>query len=395
MLSPDGLRLYAVNTPDNRLEVFDIVGLDLKHRFSIPVGMEPVAVAMPHNGEVWVVNHLSDSVSVVAAGEDRTSSRVIRTLLVGDEPRDIVFAGDNKSRAFIACAHRGQNNPHDPQLTQQGVGRADLWVFDRHNLRSSMGGEPETIITLFGDTPRALAVTPDGGTVYAAIFHSGNQTTAVGNLSLLPLRKANPTTSVSGIPQPETALIVKYNGSRWVDNETGKDYSAQVLFTLPDYDVFSIDATTTPPQQVMTYSGVGTTLFNMAVNPVNGSLYVSNTESRNHVRFEGSGDRGSTVRSHFVESRITVIKDGQALPRHLNKHLDYTKWLGDEYDRQLSIANPQAMAVSADGETLYAGAFGSQKIVRFNTEELEKRLLYAAYRRSTCAEQWGTKRYCS
>ena len=372
VLSPDGLRLYAVNTPDNRLEVFDIVGLDLKHRFSIPVGMEPVALAMPHNGEVWVVNHLSDSVSVVAAGEDRSNSRVIRTLLVGDEPRDIVFAGDNKSRAFIACAHRGQNNSHDPQLTQQGVGRADLWVFNRRNLRSSMGGAPETIITLFGDTPRALAVTPDGGTVYAAIFHSGNQTTVVGNLSLLPLRKANPTTSVSGIPQPETALIVKYNGSRWVDNETGKDYSSQVLFTLPDYDVFSIDATTTPPQQVMTYSGVGTTLFNMAVNPVSGSLYVSNTESRNHVRFEGSGDRGSTVRSHFVESRITVIKDGQALPRHLNKHLDYTKWLGDKYDRQLSIANPQAIAVSADGETLYAGVFGSQKIVRFNTEELEK-----------------------
>jgi hypothetical protein len=26
---------------------------------------------------------------------------------------------------------------------------------------------------LFGDTPRALAKSPDGGTVYAAVFHSG------------------------------------------------------------------------------------------------------------------------------------------------------------------------------------------------------------------------------
>ena len=165
VLSPDGRRLYAVNTPDNRLEVFDVVGLDLKHRFSVPVGMEPVAVGMPDNGEVWVVNHLSDSVSVVIAGEDRAGSRVVRTLLVGDEPRDIVFAGDDKHRAFITCAHRGQNNPLDAQFTQQGVGRADLWVFDRHNLGSSMGGEPETILTLFGDTPRALAVTPDGDRV--------------------------------------------------------------------------------------------------------------------------------------------------------------------------------------------------------------------------------------
>ena len=371
VLSPDGRRLYAVNTPDNRLEVFDIVGFDLKHRFSIPVGMEPVAVAMPDNEEVWVVNHLSDSVSVLSAGEDRAGSRVVRTLLVGDEPRDIVFAGDNKHRAFITCAHRGQNNPHDPQFTQQGVGRADLWVFDRHNLGSSLGGEPETILTLFGDTPRALAVTPDGDTVYAAIFNSGNQTTAVGNLSMLPLRKAGPTTSLSGVPQPETALILKYNGSRWVDSETGKDYSSQVLFTLPDYDVFAIDAIATFPQQVAAYSGVGTSLFNMAVNPQNGSLYVSNTDARNHVRFEGSGDRGSTVRGHFVESRITVIQAGTVLPRHLNKHLDYTKWLGDEYDRQLSIANPQAMAFSGDGETLYLAAFGSQKIVRLKSEELE------------------------
>lgn len=371
VLSPDGRRLYAVNTPDNRLEVFDIVGPDLNHRFSIPVGMEPVAVAMPDNGEVWVVNHLSDSISVVIAGEDRAGSRVVRTLLVGDEPRDIVFAGENRHRAFITCAHRGQNNPHDPQFTQQGVGRADLWVFDRHNLGSSMGGEPETVLTLFGDTPRALAVTPDGDRVYAAIFNSGNQTTAVGNLSLLPLGKATPTTSPSGVPQPETALIVKYNGTRWIDNGTGKDYSSQVLFRLPDYDVFAIDAIATPPQQVAAYSSVGTTLLNMAVNPQNGSLYVSNTDARNHVRFEGSGDRGSTVRGHFVESRITVIQDGEVLPRHLNKHLDYSKWLGDEYDRQLSIATPQAMAVTGDGETLYLAAFGSQKIVRLKCEGLE------------------------
>ena len=36
-----------------------------------------------------------------------------------------------------------------------------------------------TVVELFGDTPRALAATPDGSTVYAAVFHSGNQTTAV------------------------------------------------------------------------------------------------------------------------------------------------------------------------------------------------------------------------
>ena len=54
------------------------------------MGLEPVAVAARSNDEVWVVNHLSDSVSVVTL---TGTPHVVRTLLVGDEPRDIVFAG--------------------------------------------------------------------------------------------------------------------------------------------------------------------------------------------------------------------------------------------------------------------------------------------------------------
>src|SRR5262245_30629451 len=62
-LSPDGARLFAVNTPDNRLEIFDVSPGGLTHAASVPVGLEPVAVAARSNGEVWVVNHLSDSAS--------------------------------------------------------------------------------------------------------------------------------------------------------------------------------------------------------------------------------------------------------------------------------------------------------------------------------------------
>jgi YVTN family beta-propeller protein len=110
-VSPDGSRLYAINTPDNRLEVFTVgAGGGLSHSDSIPVGMEPVAVAAPSDDRVWVVNHLSDSVSII----DMTASpaRVVRTLLVGDEPRDIVFAdgpGGDLSRAFATTARRGQH----------------------------------------------------------------------------------------------------------------------------------------------------------------------------------------------------------------------------------------------------------------------------------------------
>src|SRR5438132_12741081 len=158
-LSPDGTRLFAVNTPDDRLEIFSVGTGGLTHTSSVPVGLEPVAVAARSNTEVWVVNHLSDSVSIVDVGTD--PPRVTRTLLVGDEPRDIVFAGPGGNRAFITTAHRGQNSGVPlSDLTTAGIGRADVWAFDANNLGTSLGGTRLALLTLFGDTPRALAVTP-------------------------------------------------------------------------------------------------------------------------------------------------------------------------------------------------------------------------------------------
>ena len=99
-MTDDGKTLLVTNTSNNRLEVFSVDNQGhANFEQSIDVGLEPVAVAISDN-QAWVVNHLSDSISVI----DMQSSpmRVIRTLLVGDEPRDIVFA---KGKAFITTAH--------------------------------------------------------------------------------------------------------------------------------------------------------------------------------------------------------------------------------------------------------------------------------------------------
>jgi YVTN family beta-propeller protein len=306
--SADGTRLFACNTPDNRLEIFDIdSGGALTHSGSVVVGLEPVAVAARSNSEVWVINHLSDSVSIVDVAS--VPPRVIRTLLVGDEPRDIVFAGSGGNRAFITTAHRGQNSPINPQLTTAGVNRADVWVFDATNLGSSLGGTALTIVTLFGDTPRALAVSPDSSTVYAAVFHSGNRTTTVSEGAVCDTSNANldinspqvegscsikGVTMPGGLPlphrnvenevRPEVGLIVKWDGANWRD-ELGRDWNNAVKFTLPDKDVFAIDANANPPVETGFYSGVGTILFNMVTNPVTGKVYVSNGEAINDIRF--------------------------------------------------------------------------------------------------------------
>ncbi len=397
--SPDGTRLFAVNTPNNTLDVFRITtgGLELIAR--VPVGLEPVAVAARSDNEVWVVNHLSDSVSVVSLDG---VPRVTRTLLVGDEPRDIVFAG-SPARAFITAAHRGQQltNPTiasvpgagDPKLTTPSIGRADVWVFNPASLGAGVGGIPQRIVSFFADTPRALAVSPDKNTVYVAAFKSGNQTATVDeemvcngfdatkacmmNGKSVPGGLHGPKTNVEGKPAPETGLIVKYNQlkKRWED-EIGRDWSNAVRFSLPDKDVFALDASALT--QKTAYTGVGTTLFNMATNPVTGALYVSNTEANNLSRFEGPGiyaGKGKTVQGKLAMTRITVIKNAVVTPRYLNKHIDYTKLANDAgFDataKQHSLSMPLDMAVTQDGKTLYVTAYGSSRIGVFNTADLE------------------------
>ncbi len=381
-LSPDGKRLYAVNTPDNKLEVFAVDRHGLSHRASVPVGLEPVAVAARTDDEVWVVNHLSDSVSIVDLGPGGRG-RVVRTLLVGDEPRDIVFAGPGRRRAFITTAHRGQNNPRDPQLTTPGVGRADVWVFDAHHLGASPGGTPLNVLTLFTDTPRALAVTPDGQRVYAAGFHSGNQTTIITELNVTnrlgPRTRPGPATNFQGATAPDVSLIVKWDGSHWVD-ELGQCWDDQVRLSLPDKDVHVIDAMANPPRQLAGaagfYTGVGTILFNMVVNPVNNKVYVSNTEAFNQARFEGPGIfAGQSLRGHLHETRITVLgAGGSVAPRHLNKHIDYSVCCAPtpNPESERSLAQATGMAITRDGTTLYVAALGSSKIGVYDTAELEQ-----------------------
>ena len=82
-ISQDGTRLYAVNTADNRLAVFSLASPTFPVLLKeIPVGLEPTSVTVRSKDEVWVVNHVSDSISIVNVA----LGAVIDTILVGDEP---------------------------------------------------------------------------------------------------------------------------------------------------------------------------------------------------------------------------------------------------------------------------------------------------------------------
>ncbi|MEY4766427.1 MAG: hypothetical protein RI907_3100, partial [Pseudomonadota bacterium] len=396
-MSADGTQLFAVNTPNGTLDIFNINGTSLTLVTRVPVGLEPVAVAL-RNGEAWVVNHLSDSVSVISLNG---TPRVTRTLLVGDEPRDIVFAG-SPERAFVTTAHRGQQleaavtakvpGAKPTGLTTPGLGRADVWVFDAANPGNSLGGNPVQIVNLFSDTPRGLAVSTDKKTVYVAAHFSGNQTAAINEEVVCdgfeaaktctikgvtyPGGAIGPSKNVEGKKAPEVGLIVKYNpkNDAWEDIK-GRNWNKAVLFRLPDKDVFAIDANTYADKGI--FSGVGTTLFNMAVNPRTGALYVTNIESQNMGNFEGDGAAagGMRLQGNLAHARVTVLANGQVTPRHLNKHLSYDKLVNepgfDTTAKNHSLALPLDVQVTADGNTMYVSAYGSNKIGVFSTASIE------------------------
>jgi DNA-binding beta-propeller fold protein YncE len=278
----------------------------------------------------------------------------------------------------------------DPQLTTPGVPRADVWVFDAADPGAALGGTPLRILALFGDTPRALAASPDGSRVYAAVFHSGNRSTAISEGGVcngfqpstpcaiagttVPGGVGPPAVNFAGQSAPEVGVIVqKDDAGAWRD-DLGRDWSAALRFDLPDRDVFEIDAETLA--EVRSFPGVGTILFNVAVNPANGKVYVSNLESRNRTRFEGPGTTGgSTVQGHLAETRITILSPAQTLRRHLNKHIDYGTLAGapgfDPSARDHSLSTPLEIAFSADGATAYVAAFGSDRVGVFPTAALE------------------------
>ncbi|MEQ8354015.1 MAG: hypothetical protein RH942_00645 [Kiloniellaceae bacterium] len=349
VLSDDGRFLYALNTPDDRLEIFATGDGGLTSLSEVRLGLRPIALTLRAPGELWVVNHLSDTVNLVDVS-DPSQPVVRRTLSVGDEPRGIVAAGPKRRWIMVATARR--------ELTlTAGIGRATLWIFDAENPQAA----PQKL-TLFGTKPRALAVSPDGLTVYAGVFHSGNRTASVGGIEAAKLGRA-PIYSLDNLPvrdgPPKQGAIVRQEDGVWRDDD-GLDWSRAVPFDLPDYDVFVIDASGPRPRVTDRISGVGTALFDIAVKPGSGEVWVSATESTNLVKYE------PRLNGRFVENRITRLRrsgDGWSVrPRGLNPHADGRQMPGSPEQRRMSLAQPLQVVFDDSGAEAYVAAFGSGKL---------------------------------
>ena len=376
-LTPAGGKLLVVNTPDATLEVYTVGGGgSLTFDATIPVGLEPVTVVARTDSEAWVVNQLSDTVSIVDLGQ-RT---VTRTLRVGDEPTDVAFAA---GKAFVAVRRADPIPGVTPET--KDLPEDLVRVYNLANLSAAPQNVP-----LFSSRIRALAVAPGGATVYAVPQDSGNQTTIVdaniafGNnanlnaarltaLGVNTMTCSSPPPPYPGMPAgisrnpglidppdgvPKVGLIVKWDPgtSRWID-DAGQSWTNCLPYRLPDLDLFAINTTTLA---VTSVASLGTTLFDVSVQPVTGKVWIPNTEARNMVRFE------PRVKGHVVDNRLTVVNPaaGNAVSViDLNAHIDRGSDPATNLaERLASISQPGMMVWRSDGSTAYMTAIGSRKL---------------------------------
>ena len=294
--APGGGTLLAVNQPGSRLVGLDLATLAITTEIPTGPGLTSVVVR-PGTNEVWTVDTWTSAVSVI----DLATQSIVRTVRVGTGPAAIAFtpSGD---RAYVPCSQ---------------VDRVDVIDTASYSVVNSIA---------------IPAREPNG-----VVFHQGHAWVA-------SLRSGNGTAPRGRGPGAAADEVVS------IDRPGVGGGNA-----LPDRDLFAIRAEADPRDDALdasrTVQSLGTSLFDVAVNPVTGELWIPLTDALNRAV------RGSVnfVGGQVVRNLIAVVDPGGAIaPRWID--LDALAPVGAE------CAQPTGVAFAPDGSRAYVCGFGSDVI---------------------------------
>ena len=334
-LSPTQPHLYVVNTPASYLDVFDTTTNALIA--SIEVGISPSGVAVRPDGlEVWVTNHVSDSVSVIDTDPTSTTFlTVVETIQavdpttlasLTDEPTGVAFASNSK--AYVAISSRNQ------------IAVVDATTYTVTNL-----------IQLNAQEPRAIRVA--GGRLYVAVLESGNQS----ELSSCP----------ESLFPPSSQCTFDVVAANFATNPQliGADVDVVKDPDVPDRDLFVFDTAT--DTQIDVVSGVGTLLYGVAVDAA-GNVFIAQTDARNadNGRAGTAGEGLIDLDNRIFLNQIARVDCG-SIPCAAPSVMELEPLPPAQPVAGSQLATPYGVQVSDDGNVLVVTAAASNRFFTFDT----------------------------
>ena len=332
LLSPPiavhGGRVFVANTPADTVDVIDTKTRKVIAR--IHVGIDPVSISVrPDGEEIWVANHVSDSVSVIDnSPTSPTYLRVIATVqdflpiirsTRFDEPVGIAFAGNTK--AYVALSSEN---------TIAVVNVATRKVTKR--------------IEIPAQDPRAIVVR--GERLYVIPFESNNKTQLSGGYKI----------------DGDLVTFNAHEHSIANNNVLSLGHVLDIVKhpKVPDHDLFVYD--TTDDRLIETVDTLGTLLYGLAVDS-NGRVFVAQTDARNDANGRsGTKKHGlAELQNRAFLNQITSVEfDGDSAEEPSFINLEPLPPIHPEPG--MALATPFAIQVSDDDSFLIASAAGSDKV---------------------------------
>lgn len=327
-----GNRVYVTNTPSSTVDIVDaeegaIAG-------SIPVGLEPIALALkPDKSELWVSNHVSDSVNVIDLDPSSPTFHQVVGLIDAssyqeadryfDEPAGIAFASNAK--AYVALSQENQ-----------------IAVIDTARL------EITKTIAVPAQDPRAIAVFEDK--LFVLPFESNNQTQLSG---CLPSKIDGERCTFDAIEHVFTN-----------NNVLSLNYVADIIKNpeLPDRDLLVYD--TSSEQLIDTVEGLGTLLYGLTVTD-SGQVVIAQTDARNDANgLAGSAGHGlAELENRPFLNQLSVVLCGTNDPCDTQaSRIRLESPPPDQLGDGSALATPYSVVAIPDTSWIAGTAAGSDEV---------------------------------
>ncbi|MBA62830.1 MAG: hypothetical protein CMJ76_10750 [Planctomycetaceae bacterium] len=323
-----GDHVFVTNTPADTVDVINLRSRKVIKR--IPVGIDPVGLASrPDGQQVWVANHISDSVSVI----DTNSKNPTYLQVVGtvqdidpvtkstrfDEPVGIAFASNQK--AYIALSSENQ-----------------IAVIDVARLRVGKR------ITINAQDPRAIVVRNDK--LYVIPFESNNQTQLSG-----------------GTPPLDGKLKTfdAWEHSIRHNNVLSIGHVIDVIRhpSVPDRDLYVFDTENERLLEVV--NNLGTLLYGLTVDS-KGNVFVAQADARNDANGKsGTAKHGlKELENRAFLNQITHVQmDSQQIK---SERFQLEPLPPNQPKKNMGLATPFALQISEDDSVLIASAASSDMV---------------------------------